>query len=160
MAIFPDADKLRATIEEQSAMIALRAMTVDEFSDYCDYFVVDYADEIVANYGYTLEKSRAIASTSLTDDLPLGAETPDNFLFCIEKDAGTGSAETVGYLWYKLLDDGETVFILDFYLFEPVRGQGHGKAALAALEQHLLGSGVEQIKLRVAAGQQTSLGPL
>ena len=138
-------------------MIALRAMTMDEFSDFCDYFVVDYADEIVANYGYTLEKSRSIASQSLVDDLPLGTKTPDNVLLCIEENAVTGSAETVGYLWYKVLDDGETVFILDFYLFESVRGQGHGKAALVALEQHLLGSGVEQIKLRVAADNKRAL---
>ena len=64
-------------------MVSLRTMTVDEFSDYCDYFVVDYADEIVASYGYTLEKSRSIASKSLEDDLPLGADTPDNVLLCI-----------------------------------------------------------------------------
>ena len=69
-----------------------------------------------------------------------------------------GSAESIGYLWYKLLDDGETVFILHFYLFETARGQGHGKATLAALEQYLLDSGAEQIKLRVAADNKRALG--
>ena len=127
-------------------MITLRTMKAEEFPNYRDYFIVDYAHEIATNYGYTLEKSRAIALRELMDDLPQNVSTPDHFLLCIEKKG----ADTVGYLWYKLLDNGETVFILDFVLFDNFRGLGYGKATLIALEEKLLQSGVEQIKLRVA----------
>ena len=127
-------------------MITLRTMKTEEFSNYRDYFIVDYAHEIAANYGYTFEKSRAIALRELMDDLPQNVSTPNNFLLCIEKKG----ADTIGYLWYKLLDNGETVFILDFVLFDNFRGLGYGKAAFIALEEQLLQSGVEQIKLRVA----------
>jgi ribosomal protein S18 acetylase RimI-like enzyme len=64
----------------------------------------------------------------------------------------------MGYLWYKLLDEGETVFIMDFVLFEQFRGLGYGKAALTVLEERLLQSGVGQIKLRVAYDNKRALG--
>ena len=67
-------------------------------------------------------------------------------------------AGTIGYLWYKLLDDGESVFILDFMVFEDYRGQGYGKATLIALEEKLSQSGVTQIKLRVAADNYRAKG--
>lgn len=127
-------------------MINLRPMKAAEFPDYRDYFIVDYAIEITANYGYSPEKSRNTALKELMEDLPQTIATPDNFLLCIVD----SSDQTIGYLWYKLLDKGETAFILDFVVFEELRGLGYGKAALLALEQQLFQSGVEQIKLRVA----------
>ena len=127
-------------------MIILRPMKAAEFPDYRDYFVVDYANEIAANYGYTIEKSRTTALKELEDDLPQNISTPDHVLLCIEKsDKGT-----IGYLWYKLFDEGATVFILDFVLFDNFRGLGYGQAALLTLEEHLSEAGVAQIKLRVA----------
>jgi ribosomal protein S18 acetylase RimI-like enzyme len=134
-------------------MITFRAMQPEEFPEYRDYFIVDYAHEIAANYGYPLEKSQAIALKELNDDLPQTVSTPDNILLCIEKEG----AETIGYLWYKLLDEGESVFILDFVLFEDFRGLGYGQTALLALEDQLFQSGVEQIKLRVAFNNRRAL---
>ncbi len=59
-------------------------MKTEEFSNYHNYFVVDYGAEIAANYGYPLEKSRAIAAQKLEDDLPQDVATPNHFLLCIE----------------------------------------------------------------------------
>jgi len=129
-------------------------MRAEEFSNYKSYFVVDYAHEIMSNYGYSAEKSHAIAAKELVEDLPQTIDTPDNVLLCIEE---TG-VDTIGYLWYKLLDEGESVFILDFMLFEDYRGKGYGKATLIALEENLSQSGVEQIKLRVAFDNHRAKG--
>ena len=133
-------------------MITFRAMKVAEFPEYRDYFIRDYAEEIAANFGHSLEQSRTIASKELTEDLPQDAATPDHTLLCIEASESDSDSERkgVGYLWYKLFDAGETAFILDFVLFEQFRGQGDGKAAMIALEERLLQTGVTQIKLRVA----------
>lgn len=128
-------------------------MTVEEFLDYQDYFIDDYTNEIAANYGYSLEKSRAIALKELLDDLPQNISTPDNFLLCIQENG----KDTIGYLWYKLLDNGKTVFILDFILFDKFRGLGYGTEALIALEKQLLQIGGEQIKLRVAFENKRAL---
>ena len=128
-------------------MIILRPMLADEFPAYRDYFVVDYGNEIAENYGYPLEKSHAIARQELADDLPQTVDTPDHVLLCIET---AEAGQLVGYLWYKLLDKGETIFALDFVVFEQFRNKGVGKAAMAAVEKQLAERGVEQIKLRVA----------
>ncbi len=127
-------------------MINFRAMKAEEFPGYRDYFVADYANEIAANFGYTLERSQAIALKELEDDLPQDVSTAGNILLCIEEGVGN----RIGYLWYKCLDNEQTVFILDFIIFEDYRGLGYGKAALIALEERLSNSGVEQVKLRVA----------
>ena len=134
-------------------MLTLRPMETEEFSNYRDYFIVDYAIEIAANYGYSPEKSRSIALKELLEDLPQTISTPDNFLYCIEDEG----KKTIGYLWYKLLDKGETAFILDFVVFEKLRGLGYGKRALLVLEKQLFQSGVAQIKLRVAYDNHQAL---
>lgn len=121
-------------------------MKPDEFSTYSDYFIVDYADEIAANFGHPLEESRTIAAKELADDLPQGVGTPGHHLLCIE----TSDNGTIGYLWYRLLAEGSSAFILDFYLFDNFRGQGNGRATLAVLEAQLAQQGVEELKLRVA----------
>ena len=128
-------------------------MEADEYPAYRDYFVVDYAEEIVANFGYTLTKSRAIAEKELIDDLPQTVSTPDHVLLCIEK----AEQGTIGYLWYQLRDDGGTAFIMDFVVLAPFRGVGYGKLALAALQTRLKQAGVAQIKLRVAYYNERAL---
>jgi hypothetical protein len=45
--------------------ITLRSMTAAEFPAYRDYFIIDYAAEIAANFGYPLAQSRAIAAKEL-----------------------------------------------------------------------------------------------
>lgn len=127
-------------------ILSLRPMLADEFPAYRDYFVVDYGNEIAENYGYPLEKSHAIARQELADDLPQTVNTPDHVLLCIENEADN----IVGYLWYKVLDNGETIFALDFVIVEQFRNKGYGKAAMAVVEKQLAERGVEQIKLRVA----------
>jgi ribosomal protein S18 acetylase RimI-like enzyme len=134
--------------------ITFRPMQTAEYPHYRDYFIPDYATEIEANYGYSPEKSLNIATQSLIDDLPQGAATPDQTLLCIE-DSNNG---TIGYLWYKLLDNGDTAFIYDFVIFEAFRGQGYGKSALLALEKQLLSTNVQQIKLRVAYHNKPAFG--
>lgn len=133
--------------------ISLRVMKAEEFPAYRDYFIADYAAEIAATYGHTLAKGHAIAAQELADDLPQTVATPENYLLCIDK----GDAELVGYLWYRLLDNGGTAFIFDFFVSEEFRGQGYGKAALLAVEEQLTHADVEQIKLRVAFENKRAL---
>jgi ribosomal protein S18 acetylase RimI-like enzyme len=132
-------------------------MKAAEFPLYVTYFIAEYAKEITQNYGYSIEKGLALAEQDIKNDLSEGVATPNNYLLCIELYQGIKS-ELIGYLWYGLRDEGKTAFILDFYLLEQFQGQGHGKAALMALEQQLAHSSVEQIKLRVAYDNKHALG--
>jgi ribosomal protein S18 acetylase RimI-like enzyme len=128
-------------------------MKAEEFAQYRNYFINDYAHEIAANFGHSLGESRATALKELEDDLPQDVLTPDHYLSCIEN-----NNDLIGYLWYKLLGHGETIFILDFVVFEQFRSRGYGRAALTALEEHLAKSGAKEIKLRVAYDNKRALG--
>ena len=133
-------------------MVTLRNMQAEEFTGYCEYFIHDYAQEIATNFGHTLEQSRTIALKELQEDLPQDVATPEHTLLCIEN-----NNDLIGYLWYKPLEQGETIFILDFVVFEKFRSRGYGTAALTVLEEHLAKSGVNQLKLRVAYKNKRAL---
>ena len=133
-------------------MVTLRNMKAEEFTGYCEYFIHDYAQEIAANFGHTLEQSLTIALKELQEDLPQDVATPEHTLLCIEEDN-----VLIGYLWYKLLEQGESIFILDFVVFEKFRSMGYGTAALTALEEYIAKSGAKQLKLRVAYKNKRAL---
>lgn len=128
-------------------MISLRPMRANEYSAYLDYFIPDYAAEISANYGLSDIEARAQATRETDEDLPQGVETADQALLCIISGADT----VIGYIWYRPDLAARSAFISDFHILDSQQGNGYGKQALALLEAELAGSGITQIKLRVAA---------
>ena len=130
-------------------MIALRAMRDSEYSAYLDYFIPDYAVEIVANYGLSEAAARAQAEREIASDLPEGVGTAGQVLLCIV-DRSEGAEKLVGYLWYRPDAAMRSAFIADFHILSAHQGQGLGKAAMALLEDDLKAQGFTQIKLRVA----------
>lgn len=131
-------------------MIAFRSMTDDEYPAYFDYFVRDYADEIVANYRLTGADALTRAKQEITETLPEGVNTRGHVLLCLMAHREKADAH-VGYLWYKPDTLMRTVFIYDFHIFPSCQGQGLGKASLLALEDALRDTGFKEIRLRVAA---------
>lgn len=132
-------------------MISLRNMREDEFSGYLDYFIPDYANEIMSNYGSTpaeaLKRAKDEAATSLSQ----GVATKEQVLLCILL-----ADQHIGYFWYRHQTDAQSIFIFDFAILERFRGNGYGRAAMLALEDHLKLKNVNQIGLRVAADNKTA----
>ncbi len=131
-------------------MISFRPMQAHEFPAYCDYFVPDYAAEIVANYRLPEPEALSRARRELVEDLPDGPATVGHFLLCITNE-DTGTAPVIGYLWYRAQVEGKVARILDFHILDAVQGQGYGKRALEALEARLYAEGYSEMRLRVAA---------
>lgn len=127
-------------------MITIRPMLAHEFPAFEAYFVPDYAAEIAANYGTSLVDALIQAKAELAIDLPQGAETPGESLLCIVL-----SDHVIGYLFYRIPADTQAAFISDFHILPPHQGNGHGTAALSALEAQLKHQGITQLRLRVAA---------
>lgn len=130
-------------------VLELRAMREDEFDGYRDYFIPDYAAEIVSNYGLSEAEALAKASKEIATQLSEGAATTGHVLLCI-----TIAAEVVGYIWYRPNHDAKSVFINDYCILPAHQGKGYGKQALAALEAQLVKDGFSQISLRVAADNE------
>ena len=65
-------------------MISLRKMKNEEYPAYCDYFIEDYSNEIVLNYGHSIEVATELAKKDLTECFPNGLDTNKHDLLCIE----------------------------------------------------------------------------
>jgi GNAT superfamily N-acetyltransferase len=127
-------------------MITLRPLLSHEFPAFAAYFVPDYAAELVANFGIPLADALIQAAQDLAQDLPQGADTPDENLMAI-----TLADQLIGYLFYATNPASHSAFIKDFYVLPPYQSQGHGTAALTALAALLKPQGITQLRLRVAA---------
>lgn len=130
-------------------MISLRPMRADEYPAYLDYFIPDYAAEIIANYGLSPAEARLQAVRETHEDLPKGVETSGQVLLCLI-DRISGDDSIIGYLWYRPDVPARSIYISDFHIFAAHQGKGYGKEALAILESELARTGFTQIKLRVA----------
>ncbi|MFM2485710.1 GNAT family N-acetyltransferase [Celerinatantimonas yamalensis] len=137
-------------------MLVLRAMQQAEYSAYCQYFVDDYSQEIVKNYGESLELAIELAKAALHRSFAHGLESSEHTLLCIDADVD-GKLMLVGYLWHSVNFNERSTFIYDFFIFSEYRGLGFGKQAISALENQLQAVGVNQIKLRVAYHNERAL---
>jgi ribosomal protein S18 acetylase RimI-like enzyme len=57
----------------------------------------------------------------------------------------------VGFLMYRVFDDGSTAYIHDFFVVPGFRRQGYGSEMLGLLGKHLSKKGVRQLELGVLA---------
>lgn len=130
-------------------VLKLRAMRADEFAGYRDYFIPDYAAEIVSNYGLSEAKALTKASTEIATQLSDGVATTGHVLLCI-----TIADDVVGYIWYRPNHGAKSIFINDYCILPAHQGKGYGKHALMTLETQLVKDGFTQIGLRVAADNE------
>jgi GNAT superfamily N-acetyltransferase len=130
-------------------MITFVPVSSATFQGFVDYFIPDYAAEIVTNYQLSEADALTRASQEIENSFPLAEKTPGQTLLCImhaEQDLDLH----VGYLWYKADSLNKSVFINEFYLYPLFRNKGLGRKALAALEDRLVQEGFTRMNLRVA----------
>ncbi len=134
-------------------MIAFTPVSSTTFQGFVDYFVPDYAAEIVTNYVLSEADALAQAAQEIENSFPLAENTPGQTLLCITH-ADDSLELHIGYLWYKTNPLQKSVFIYEFYLFPLFRNKGLGRKALIALEEKLMREGYTQINLRVAGDNE------
>ena len=163
--------------------IRLRPIKASEFDAYQAYFVQDYAQEIMDNYGHSNLVAIEMAKTAIKTSFPEGITEHNDALFCIdlindeliESDSAINAlsneareedktlatdddkAKLAGYLWRIINDEDSSCFISDFYVLPSMRSKGLGRLALTALEGELKAKGISQIKLRVAYQNQRAV---
>ncbi|EHH2556953.1 GNAT family N-acetyltransferase [Vibrio parahaemolyticus] len=137
-------------------MVVLREMRQDEYPGYCQYFIDDYSQEIVQNYGHSIEVATDLAKKELHRCFPEGLEGKEHSLLCIDAEVD-GQIKHVGYLWHSINATDKSTFIYDFFVSDEYRGLGYGTQAISVLEKQLQEVGVNQIKLRVAYQNERAL---
>jgi len=129
--------------------VELLPMGEAEFQSYLERAVKRYALENIKAGYRTVEDSERRSQEDHLRLLPLGLETPCNFLLVIKDKA---SSKSVGALWLRTEDDGRPVgFVYDIFLEEGERGKGLGKATMRALEEFARGKGLKALYLHVFA---------
>lgn len=128
-------------------------MKLEELPGYLDLLVPDYIDEVVRNFNFSKEKAQEYVINEVNHFLPYGVETQGEFLYCIES-----NFSVVGFLWYRLIYGGKTIFINDIFVLPEFRGRGYGKATMEVLGNRAAEQDIDHIELRVAYDNERALG--
>ena len=115
-------------------MITLRRMTGDEYRQFREYSIADYAKDLAESGGLDGEQAHILARKEFDETLPEGPETSDQYLMTIE-DAESGA--DAGRIWYSYEEDdgARQVFLSDLVIFTEERRKGYAKAALREMER-------------------------
>jgi ribosomal protein S18 acetylase RimI-like enzyme len=133
---------------EKAKKVRLRKMSKNEYADFCEYSIKDYAIDLQKEHDISLEESVKQAEEEFTDMLPQGLDTKDNALMIIE-DYETG--KDVGIIWYlfEVTDGISHTFLSDFIIKEEDRRKGYAIAALDAMEDDARNQGCIESRLYV-----------
>jgi RimJ/RimL family protein N-acetyltransferase len=129
-------------------MIELRRMSENEYSNYLQHSIPDYAREKEKSEGFSKSEALALATQGFQSLLPQGLKTRDQFLFTIcEKNSG----ESVGILWFGIKESprGRQAYLYDFEMNAEHRGKGYGTQALKLFEAEVKNLGMDWLSLHV-----------
>jgi ribosomal protein S18 acetylase RimI-like enzyme len=137
-------------------MVRLVPMTEEEFGDYLEQEIREYAAENVRAGYWTEEEALERSRKAHEELLPNGIKTKDHLLYRIQIPE---SGEKVGAMWLNVSLDTPhpSGFIFDIILDEAQRGKGYGKQAMLALEEVAKGMGLESLALHVFTHNTTAM---
>jgi ribosomal protein S18 acetylase RimI-like enzyme len=124
-------------------------MTSAEFESILPRLVREYAAENVAVGNWTPEEAEDRASRQTEQLLPQGVDSPGVLWLMAE----TSTGEAVGFVWLALERQpgaASGAWIYDIEILPDFRGQGLGRAHLAAAESAAAEHGIESIGLNVS----------
>jgi ribosomal protein S18 acetylase RimI-like enzyme len=134
--------------------VRLRAMMPDEFAEYLDWVVDDYAGELERNGKATGDAAVAASRASFDGLLPDGVETEGQTLLIAEDE---DEVRRVGLLWFgPSTDDASMAWIYDITVDEDRRGEGWGRAIMRAFEGEARARGYARVGLNVYADNQVA----
>jgi len=139
------------------ATISLRPMTVDEFDAWQLALAEEYAAEKVAAGTWALEGSVQRALDESAALLPDGLDTERVLILRAVADDG----RPVGRAWVALdhpRGAPDTAFLYDIEVDESARGQGFGRALLAAVEEAVRATGAVALELNVFGRNEVAFG--
>ncbi|MET9884202.1 GNAT family N-acetyltransferase [Streptomyces sp. NPDC006430] len=127
-----------------------RPMTPDEFDDWLEPGIVEYAQRLVAP-GMTPEQGLAASRAEHALMLPQGVDTPGTALVVLEGE----EAGVLGTLWVGPCDLpglGTVPYVWDVEVAAEHRGRGHGRTLMLLAEHAALASAARSLGLYVIEG--------
>ena len=123
--------------------LQLRPMEEEEFAAWLPLLRDDYAEDLVRDYGMSVDKAKAQAVAEID-----GQRSAEHSVFVIEVES-----EPVGHLWLVERRDAyePTLVVYDIDVDESYRGRGYGTAAMLFAEEEARRRGLTRIALHVGA---------
>ncbi len=135
--------------------VRLQSMTTQEFDQWTRATARSYAEEQISASNWPPEKALERALRETRDRLPLGVRTPDMLLLMGEDDA----RDAVGRSWVGLEHPkgvAGCAFLYDIEVLPRRRGQGWGRALLAATESETAACGALALELNVFGANRSA----
>ena len=129
--------------------LRMRPMTVQEFAEWREPQILEYAAEMARNAGRTTDELMDRSEKEFYELLPQGVDTPGHRIL-VADDVTTG--ERIGWLWIAERDSdsgGKVAWIYDIVVDEALRGKGYGRALMAQAEIQAKEMGLGRIALNV-----------
>lgn len=137
------------------SLLTVRPMHEAEFGPYRERLIAGYAERRAVADGTTLEVATARASEQTDQSLPDGLATAGAVLLVAEDGAG----QTVGWAWIGLVAPNRSgAWLYDIEVAAGRRGEGYGRALLAAVEQEVVRHGVATLGLNVFGANTVARG--
>ncbi len=125
----------------------LTPMPRERFDRFAAEANAAYADDHVRAGRWARESALANAIAEFEQLLPQGIDTPDHYFYEVRDAAG----RSVGSVWFAVVGSGATRagYVFNIRIDPAMQRQGHGRAALLALESIATGMGLPAIRLNV-----------
>lgn len=136
--------------------VTLSTMTAEEFAAWRLHSVRAYAQDKLNAGTWAAEEAEQRSQEEFDELLPDGLATDSQLLLCARDETG----EQVGILWLSLVHPRgapDTAYVYDLEIVPEHRGQGYGRAVLAAGEDVLRGHGVNALGLNVFGDNATAI---
>jgi ribosomal protein S18 acetylase RimI-like enzyme len=128
-------------------MIQLTPMTEQDFQDFYERSIRDYADEKAKAGNYRPEEALERSRREYEELLPDGLASKDQYLYNIVEDE---LKQKVGILWVAVNHRGQpAAFIFDIEIYEAFRRRGYAEQAFLRLEEKMKALGMTKIGLHV-----------
>ncbi len=136
-------------------MLVLRKMTEEEFPEYKENAVANYAADLMRAGDLPEAETKKLAEDAFQTPLSEGVHSLDHYLFSIFE---SGTNTKVGSLWLgkRKTAARESAFIYDIYLFENFRGKGYGEMTMRLAEAEAIRLGLKSIGLHVFGHNQAA----
>ncbi len=133
--------------------VTLKEMDDESFKALKARFIEGSIENVVKNDKDPEPQVRSKEIAEFLGILPLGAQTPNNYIFDV---IAVDSGKKVGTLWYmRIIEDDQTEgFLYDIRIFEEFQNKGYGTALLKIYEEKAKEFGAKKVRLHVFGHNQ------
>jgi ribosomal protein S18 acetylase RimI-like enzyme len=135
-------------------MLALKELTAEEFHEYREFTLKNYAQSLATHFKRPLSEARGRAERQIQKLLKDGLQTKGHFLYAI---IDKSTCRTVGHLWFAVNEAEKVAFLYDIFIDEPHRGKGFGREALTLFEDRARKLGMRFLMLNVIGTNEIAI---